>query len=101
MMIKMMEKKGFIRFDPTDGRWYGVLLYPGQPLEQTRMKDLFPRMFEPDHTAPIDVRGPFYKTGDAGDTIAPSAGVLDFAEYRPRRSVAPMQADSVGLRQAA
>src|SRR5689334_22433430 len=38
MMIKMMEKKGYIRFDPGEDRWYGVLLYPGQPLEQTKMK---------------------------------------------------------------
>jgi hypothetical protein len=99
-MEKMLEKKGYIRYDPAARQWIGVFIDPGLPLDPVKWERYFPKMFDPEHLAPLDLSKPFAKTGlltpplDAtgtGRVIAPAAfhpPVLAQAEAGPWRIAA-------------
>jgi hypothetical protein len=62
MAEKMMERKRYIRYDPVENEWYGDLIDPGKKLDRAKFERYFPKMFQLDRQAPIDVSKPFGRT---------------------------------------
>jgi hypothetical protein len=62
MAEKMLERKRYIRYDPVENEWYGVLIDPGKKLDRAKFERYFPKMFQRDRLAPIDVSKPFGRT---------------------------------------